>query len=64
MIKQIISIIFITLWTVFSTYGFITPFLVINQEKMFVETLKKKFKSFIRLLDDYIFDLKGSRDPN
>jgi len=44
MIKQIISIIFITLWTIFSTYGFITPFLVINQEKMFVETLKKSFQ--------------------
>jgi 1-acyl-sn-glycerol-3-phosphate acyltransferase len=57
MIKQIISIIFITLWTIFSTYGFITPFLIINQEKMFVETLKKSFQVLTSFVLKYGFGI-------
>jgi 1-acyl-sn-glycerol-3-phosphate acyltransferase len=57
MIKQIIATIFIILWTIFSTYGFITPFLIINQEKMFVETLKNSFQILVSYVLKYGFGI-------
>jgi 1-acyl-sn-glycerol-3-phosphate acyltransferase len=64
MIKQLVSIVLLMLWYIYICYGFLTPALIVKEEKMINNIIKQSFQILSSYLIEFGFGTKIFANEN